>query len=120
MKIMLVDDDGGIQEVCKTILQSEGYVVYGMMRCENVAELVEEVIRFQPSLVFMDQSMPHISGAEAIEALRAGPVTRNVPVIYFSANVDIARLAEKAGANDFLQKPFDIAEMFRIIELYGS
>jgi two-component system alkaline phosphatase synthesis response regulator PhoP len=118
-KIMLVDDDGGIQEVCKEILRMEGHEVYGIMYCENVAQLLEAVIRFRPDLMFIDHSMPLVSGADAIRTLREEPQTKAIPVIYFSANDDIARLAEKAGATDFLQKPFDISEMFRIIERYG-
>jgi len=67
----------------------------------------------------MDHDMPNVCGTEATQALRSNPITKSIPVIYFTASDDIERLAKQAGADTFLRKPFQQKEMQRLIELYS-
>ncbi|MNV83979.1 CAI-1 autoinducer sensor kinase/phosphatase CqsS [compost metagenome] len=66
----------------------------------------------------MDNWIPKIGGVEATRLLKNHPLYRNIPVIYLSANTDIETLAQQAGADSYLAKPFDLEDLEnRIAEL---
>jgi len=66
----------------------------------------------------MDNWIPKIGGVEATRLLKNHPLYCNIPVIYLSANTDIETLAQQAGADSYLAKPFDLEDLEnRIAEL---
>lgn len=70
-----------------------------------------------PDLIFMDINLPGMSGLEALQKLRANPLTRHIPVIALTANAtrrDIERGVE-AGFNQYLTKPIKVDEVIAII-----
>src|ERR1700730_17706494 len=107
-KIMVVDDEPDHVELCSRILERKGYQVQGVIGCEALEALLEAVLAFQPDLILVDHSMPHICGTDAVQMLKANPITKNIPIIYFSAHQDIIDLAAIAGADGLLRKPFDV------------
>lgn len=71
----------------------------------------------QPDLIFMDIGLPDMDGQEALRCLQNDPKTRDIPAVALSANampLDI-RKAKTAGFQEYLTKPFNIGELFRII-----
>jgi CheY-like chemotaxis protein len=115
--VLICDDDADILEVTKTILSLRGYRVETMM---NTDDLVNRVKEFMPDVILMDLWIPDIGGGEATKLLKADAETSNVPVIIFSANNDIEKVAKNAGANDYLRKPFEIADLEQIIAKHAS
>jgi CheY-like chemotaxis protein len=73
------------------------------------------VIAYTPDIIFMDNWLPDVGGIDATRALKRHGTLKNIPVIYFSANNDVESLAQQAGADGFLSKPFDIQELEDII-----
>jgi two-component system cell cycle response regulator DivK len=63
----------------------------------------------------MDNWIPDTGGIVATQSIKADPELRNIPIIYFSANNDIKSLAKEAGADAFLEKPFDIEDLERVV-----
>jgi CheY-like chemotaxis protein len=118
-KIMVVDGEPDHVELCSRILERKGYQVQGVVGCKALEELLEAVLTFQPDLVFVDHTMPHICGTDAVRMLKANPITKNIPIIYFSAHQDIAVLAEIAGADGLLRKPFDAEGLLQTIDYYS-
>jgi two-component system cell cycle response regulator DivK len=116
---MVIDDDPDHQQVLGSLLRGQGYTVYNLVGCEDLDHLKDAVLDFQPDLIFMDHAMPKICGTDATRMLRADPITKNIPVIYFTADDDIEALAEQAGADAFLRKPFRQDEMTRLLDIYG-
>jgi two-component system cell cycle response regulator DivK len=110
--VLICDDDADILEVTKTILSLRGYTVETMM---NTDDLIPKVESLKPSVILMDLWIPDIGGSEATRQLKANPNTNHIPVIIFSANNDIEKVAASVGANGFLRKPFEIADLERII-----
>ena len=104
-KIFIFDDNLQILELCTEILDDLGCEV---KTSPTTNQIVEQVRDFMPDLIFMDNWLPDISGIEATQLIKATPDLKNIPVIYFSANSNISELADEAGAEDFLAKPFDI------------
>ncbi len=112
MKVLIFDDDKDILELCEIVLDGYGYTVSTSETCENILELVEAE---KPDVIFMDNWIPKSGGIEATRLLKSSPLFKQIPVIYFSANNDIRNLAQKAGANAYLPKPFNIRDLQNII-----
>ncbi|RQP13398.1 MAG: response regulator [Chryseobacterium sp.] len=107
-KILIFDDDATILEVLGIIFDEAGYEV---KISETSHDILEKVSAFRPDVILMDNWIPDIGGVEATRLLKSSEEFSNVPVIYITANNDIAALAEEAGADDYVAKPFDIDEL---------
>ncbi|MCX8531172.1 response regulator [Chryseobacterium luquanense] len=116
-KILIFDDDKSILEVFTIIFAENGYDVE---ISETSHDIIERVEAFKPDLILMDNWIPEIGGIEALKLLRNHQDFKNIPVIYVSANSDIAYLAKKAQANDYIAKPFDLTELETKVEKFFS
>lgn len=106
--ILICDDDIAILEVTKTILELSGYVVHTK---ENTNDIIETVVNLNPDLIIMDLWIPEVGGEETTMILKGDDRTKNIPIILFSANNDIERIATKTEAEDFIKKPYEIQEL---------
>ncbi|SUJ25798.1 Transcriptional regulatory protein CreB [Sphingobacterium spiritivorum] len=111
--VLLFDDDINILEVCSIILAEAGYKVETSQTSHDIIEKAAEV---NPDVILMDNWIPDIGGIKATQLLKAHPDFNHIPVIYVSANNDIHVLAETAGADAYLAKPFDLADLENIVE----
>jgi adenylate cyclase len=105
-RILVVDDNASNRDVLERRLGREGHQVTTVADGSTALVLVSE----QPfDLVLLDLIMPGISGFEVLEQLKAGAGTAHVPVIVISAldELDSVVRCIEAGADDYLQKPFD-------------
>lgn len=107
-KILIFDDDTTILEVVTIIFEENGYDVE---ISETSHDILERVENFRPDLILMDNWIPNIGGVEATKKLKSHPDFKAIPVIYVTANNDIAKLAKEAGADDFVAKPFDLDDI---------
>ena len=113
-RIVLADDNADMREYVVRLL-GEGW------RVEAVADgrrALEAVRRELPELVISDVMMPELDGFALLEALRADPRTQSVPVILLSARAGEEARVEglRAGADDYLVKPFAARELLARIE----
>src|SRR3982750_1923538 len=111
-KIIIFDDDEDILSICNYILKEQGWDVYTFTDCNNITKRVEEIM---PDVILMDNWIPDAGGIIATQALKKTEVLKDIPVVYFSANSDIQLLANHAGAETYLAKPFDLEELERVI-----
>jgi DNA-binding NtrC family response regulator len=111
-KIVIFDDDEDILSICSFILEEQGWKVFAYSDCNNI---VEKVLSITPDVILMDNWIPDDGGIIATQKLKKSEELKNIPVIYFSANSDIELLANHAGAETFLAKPFDLEDLERII-----
>ena len=111
-KIIIFDDDEDILSICNYVLQEQGWEVHTFTDCNNI---VERVAGIMPNVILMDNWIPDAGGIAATKTLKSTKNLNNIPVIYFSANSDIQLLANQAGAETYLAKPFDLDELERII-----
>ena len=113
--ILLADDDELVGEVVREALASQGHVV-GIV--ENGADAVRVVEVKNPELVILDCSMPEMNGIEALIKIRQSRTAYNVPVLMLTArrsDMDV-EIAMRAGANEYLKKPFDADQLVAIVE----
>ncbi|WP_285060598.1 response regulator [Pedobacter ginsengisoli] len=111
-KVFVFDDNADILDLCTIILEDAGYDIKTSSTSNNI---VDQVMAYTPDIIFMDNWLPDVGGIDATRALKRHGTLKNIPVIYFSANNDVESLAQQAGADGFLSKPFDIQELENII-----
>jgi two-component system cell cycle response regulator DivK len=107
-RVMIFDDDTDLLEVCSIVLRSKNFIVNGLNKCTDI---VQDVKSFSPNVILMDNWIPDIGGVKAVQQLKANPELKSIPIIFFSANDRVEDLALEAGAEFFLQKPFEIEEL---------
>jgi DNA-binding NtrC family response regulator len=110
--ILIYDDDTEILTVCIIILEKYNYRVETRLFCDNIIEDIGDV---KPDLVLMDLWIPTNGGENAITLMKNNSATRHIPIILFSANVEIEIIAKRANANGSLKKPFDVHSLVEII-----
>lgn len=113
MKIMLADDEQNIQELIKHLLIEEGY---DYCIASDGAEALDMVQSEQPDLLILDIMMPKVNGYDVCTKLREQGV--GIPIIFLTAKGDIVdkSVGFKAGADDYLVKPFMPQELLLRIE----
>jgi CheY-like chemotaxis protein len=112
--ILILDDDADILELCSIILQGKGYTTVTATDCRNV---IGKVMDAKPDVILIDNWIPDIGGIEACQLIKSNPDMMQIPVIFFSASNNVEAFATQAGADYALQKPFDIAELERLVDL---
>ena len=111
-RVLIFDDDVDILELCSIILTRKGFEVLMATTCENI---VDKVVQVKPDVILMDNWLPDIGGVRATQLLKKNALTRAIPVIFFSANNQTENFSHEAGAEYFIQKPFDIAELEMVV-----
>ncbi|MEP6628042.1 MAG: response regulator [Ginsengibacter sp.] len=112
-RILIYDDDPEILTVCKIILERKNYDVETRSFCDNIIEDISDV---KPDIILMDLWIPTIGGEKAVSLMKSNSTTGHIPIILFSANVEIEIIAKRANANGSLKKPFDVGELVEMVE----
>jgi two-component system cell cycle sensor histidine kinase/response regulator CckA len=109
-RILIVDDERHNRQVLELMLGSQGFVLES---AASGAEALAMIAQYQPDLILLDVMMPGMDGYQVTATLKSDPNTRNIPVILVTALGDReAKMAGlNAGAEDFLSKPVDRAEL---------
>jgi signal transduction histidine kinase len=110
--IIVIDDDYAMRLSCERILSKTGFVVQTF---EDGARGLAAVAELRPALVLVDLKMPGLSGMEVIPRIREIDPNAVIVVITGYATIGTAVDAMKAGAYDFLPKPFSPDELRLIV-----
>ena len=120
MKILVVEDEFGLQEIFRDIFLMEGYDVRVAVDGDKGYEVF---IQFQPDLVFTDVVMPKMNGLEMVRKIRE--VNPRIKVIYVSGFFGIKGLKKELDedilkyAYPTLSKPFKTSAMLELVKLYA-
>ena len=111
MKILVIDDEPVNVALLEGILADSGYTRVQSITDSRLA--FETRKTFQPDLILLDLMMPHLDGFAVLETLRADESEILLPVIVLTAdaNEETKLRSLRAGATDFLLKPFDQIEV---------
>ena len=111
-KILITDDDEGVQDIFKLIFERAGYDVEVLGEAMSILE--NNYTR--PDLFVLDRQLSGQDGLKVCRFLKSQNTTMNFPVIIVSATPGIGKLAEQAGADDFIEKPFQIKDLLGVVE----
>ena len=105
MKALIVDDSGVMRKVLIGALSRAG--IEDTVQAEDGAQAVMATAETEFDLVLMDWNMPNMLGIDAVRAIRAQGKT--MPIIMVTTEAEKARVLEalKAGANNYIIKPFE-------------
>ena len=106
--VLLIEDEPNIAEAIRFILSRDG------LRVSHLADglgALDMMRSDRPDLVILDHMLPGMSGLEILGALRADPEIGTIPVMMLTARGRDREVAERAGADRFISKPFSNAEI---------
>jgi len=111
-RILVVDDEPGITGMLSIVFEQEGYSVRTAGSCAEALRLVEET---SPDLVLTDLRMPDGSGLDVLRKTRETNPETPVVMITAYTSTKTAIEALKAGAYDYVSKPFDVEELKHVV-----
>ncbi|HEU4810333.1 MAG TPA: response regulator FixJ [Sphingomicrobium sp.] len=111
--VHLVDDDEAIRRSVGFMLKTSGFHVRAY---ESGVELMKSAPHLEPGCILLDIRMPGMDGLEVQKALKEKGVTLPVIIMTGHGDVSLAVQAMKAGAIDFIEKPFEKALVLSAIE----
>lgn len=103
----------GIVDALGMMLDFEGYSVVTTLTGDTVLDMHSNY----PDLLLLDVWMSGHDGRDICKVLKQNDDTSQIPVIMISASPELKKSATEAGADDFLEKPFDIELLLKKIEL---
>lgn len=116
-KILVVDDGEEMLEGIKIVLEDEGYNV---MAIADNTQVFKKVKQFNPGLVLIDYMMPGADGGQITKRLKSNALSKEIPIMMFSASQQIEKVAKESGADDFLAKPFELDLLIQKVEKLTS
>jgi CheY-like chemotaxis protein/anti-sigma regulatory factor (Ser/Thr protein kinase) len=114
-KVLIVEDDRMLAELLGSILERQGFESATL---HEGAGAVEWVRKNNPDLVLLDLMLPDMSGYDICEQLKLDRKTNLIPIVIVTARTQHEDMLRglRVGANHYLTKPFDIAQLERAIE----
>lgn len=114
-KILIVEDDMGVQELLETRISGAGYQVFTACDGEEALVKVKEIM---PDLILLDIMMPKINGMEVKRQLNNDSSTASIPVIFLTAKITMSDKLEGVclGADGYITKPFDMKALMARID----
>ena len=115
MHILIVEDEKGIIDFLKQGLEEEGFTISFAM---NGKEGLEKALALSVDLILLDWMLPKMNGVDVCKAIRLQKTA--VPIIFLTAKDTIQETIEglKAGANDYIKKPFSFEELLERIKIH--
>jgi DNA-binding response OmpR family regulator len=109
--VLLVEDDRDVRSALAIMLADEGFQV---LAAQNGFDALTSLEEHRPDVIVLDWMMPVVDGAGFVRALR-GEYHLTTPVLVITAGRVAREEALSAGADDFLQKPFDLHDLINRI-----
>jgi DNA-binding response OmpR family regulator len=103
--IAILDDDMDIRYMMQSILTFSGFNVIAFSTAD---QLYESISLAHPRLILMDMLLSGKDGREVCRDLKGRDNTKHIPIMMISAHPDAEQTCRLAGADEFLEKPFDI------------
>ena len=110
-KIFVVEDDVDTLDIMEWILQDNGYAVIKTNRLVSI----NEIISINPSLAILDVLLLYGFGSDLCLAIKNNPKSNHIPVILYSANNNLKKLAHDSLADAYLAKPFDRDKLLQMV-----
>lgn len=114
-KILVVDDDLDILAVVRFMLTMNNFEVETV---SNWKDIDNRMLDFRPDIVLLDVSLGGADGREICKKMHISNVTKDIPVILFSANPEMGKYLEESMAQAFIPKPFELPHLVQTLRSY--
>ncbi|HEX2022499.1 MAG TPA: response regulator [Candidatus Thermoplasmatota archaeon] len=111
-KILVVDDEASILRSTQLLLLDMGFQV---VTCADQSQILDTLRHERPDLLLQDVRMPGLDLDKLVASIRADPVLANLPILLFSASMDLDEIQQRVGAVGILEKPFKPVEIVEAI-----
>lgn len=110
-KALVVDDDEELVELIRDVLEADGR--FEVRVANNGFDAGMMTKEYKPDIIVLDVMLPDINGKEVCQRVRTDPNMDDVRIICISGMVEADKVDDlkKAGANDFMQKPFEVEKL---------
>ena len=114
--VLVVDDEPVNIDLLRESLKDQ----YKIMIATRGAQAISIAEKKLPDLILLDIMMPEMDGYEACEKLKETEATKDIPVIFISAlnEIEDKSVGFDMGAAAFITKPFDVKEVFNLVEAF--
>jgi CheY-like chemotaxis protein len=114
--ILVVEDDPQVARLISLVLQRAGHESQVVADGQSALARAKEA---QPAMIFADLTIRGMGGEQLCSALKATPETRDIPYVILSGDRDLAEKARVCGADDYMGKPFEFADLIRLVDKYA-
>ena len=111
-RVLVIDDDSGIGEMLKTLLEFYGFEVDVTEKPDEAENLISEK---KTDVVLLDMLISGVNGTDVCRRLRKNEDTADIPILMMSALHDAGKKCKEAGADEFIAKPFEMEELIKTI-----
>jgi CheY-like chemotaxis protein len=111
--VLLVDDEPSILRSTGLLLEDLGFRVHALGEHEGVAEAARQLA---PDVILQDVRMPGLDIERLVRALRAQKATAGIPIVLFSASMDLEEIGGRVAVDDVLEKPFHPEQLQAALE----
>ncbi len=117
-RILIADDDAGLQGMVSKLASKAGYEVQQALDGESALAIARGGQGAKPDLILLDVMMPRMDGRDVLKKLKADDATKDIPVIVYSGRGEHSDriVGLELGASDYIEKPFNIELLLRKIE----
>jgi DNA-binding response OmpR family regulator len=111
-KIVVADDQDDILRMMQSILSRQGYEV----ETDATGNLLDEIGNEHPDLIILDINLGNRDGSDICRKLKEQEFSKHIPVILISAVMDLPKISESCGADDYLAKPFRLSDLINKVQ----
>jgi DNA-binding response OmpR family regulator len=113
-KVMLIEDDKTMLSLLSTLLKMEGYQIIQLTTEQTVDELITTLRREKPDGALVDVHLQQASGIDLLIRVRKEPDLSSIRIL-MSSGLDMSAECKRAGADDFILKPYMPDELIKRI-----
>lgn len=110
--LLIVDDNEDILTMLKMMLEHNGYKISIQDNTNNIKALISTL---KPDLILMDKLLSGSDGCEVCKQLKTEEKIKKIPVIMISAHAHAREECLNAGADFFLEKPFEMDNLLHVV-----
>ena len=112
-KILVVDDDKDMCSVISTVLKEEGYKVD---KVYDGGQAIKKINARGYNLMILDYKLPDMDGIDVLKEVRKAEPALKIIMISAYGSPSIKSMAKKLGVYRFLDKPFDVKRLVRVVK----
>jgi two-component system response regulator VicR len=116
LKTLVIEDNPDIKEILGYILKDDGHEV---ISCTDGTSL-ESLDSIKPDIILMDDILSGIRGSELCRRLKSDDTTKDIPVILISAMPNLPDTAKNCKADAYIEKPFNIDHLIKIVKNFAE